>query len=121
VAAAALVADGTLATTDRPYHPLIHKMMIAAVAPDGTPLAVGHHHPASGTTGIGGIGALPVSRRRDLAAAVMTALATHARDHGLLTAFLACAEEAVAGICSRPGFRRAGVILAGPEVSGCTG
>lgn len=105
-----LVADGTVETT-RPTLRAGHKTLIAAVAPDGTPLAVGHHHPANGTTEIGGIGTLPTVRRQGLAAAVTTALATHARAHGVHTVFLAYAEDAVARIYARLGFRPADTTL----------
>ncbi|MFF7474161.1 GNAT family N-acetyltransferase [Streptomyces sp. NPDC008092] len=105
-AAEQLVADGTVATT-RPAIHAGHKTLLAALAPDGTPLAVGHYHPANGTTEIGGIGTLPTARRQGLAAAVTAALAGHARDHGVSTVFLAYAEDAVARIYSRLGFRPA--------------
>ncbi|MFJ9305730.1 hypothetical protein [Streptomyces cyaneofuscatus] len=35
---------------------------MAALAPDGTPLAAGHAPPAAGTTEIGGVGTLPNHR-----------------------------------------------------------
>lgn len=106
VVAEELTQDGTVATT-RPAIRAGHKTLIAALASDGTPLAVGHYHPANGTTEIGGIGTLPVARRQGLAAAVTAALASHARNHGVSTVFLAYAEDAVARIYSRLGFRPA--------------
>jgi ribosomal protein S18 acetylase RimI-like enzyme len=105
-----LAADGTVEAT-RPALRAGHKTLIAAFAPDGTPLAVGHYHPADGTTEIGGIGTLPTARRQGLAAAVTAALAAHARDHGVDTVFLAYAEHAVARIYARLGFRPAGTTL----------
>ncbi|OEJ23689.1 GNAT family N-acetyltransferase [Streptomyces agglomeratus] len=105
-----LTADGTAATI-RPSLDAGHKTLVAAFAPDGTPLAAGHYHPASGATEIGGIGTLPAARRQGLGAAVMVALATHARDNGVRTVFLAYAEEAVARIYARLGFRPAGTTL----------
>ncbi|PAZ15243.1 GNAT family N-acetyltransferase [Streptomyces sp. SA15] len=110
VAAGELTEDGTVATV-RPTIRAGHKTLIAALASDGTPLAVGHYHPAGGTTEIGGIGTLPIARRQGLAAAVTAALVSHARDHGVSTVFLAYAEDAVAGIYSRLGFRSAGSTL----------
>ncbi|GAA2105139.1 GNAT family N-acetyltransferase [Actinomadura alba] len=110
VAAEKLTADGTVATT-RPSLRAGHKTLVAAFAPDGTPLAAGHYHPANGTTEIGGIGTLPTARRQGLGVAVMAALAAHARDHGVHTVFLAYAEEAVARIYARLGFRPAGTTL----------
>ncbi|WP_216586804.1 GNAT family N-acetyltransferase [Streptomyces brasiliscabiei] len=105
-----LIADGTVATV-RPALRAGHKVLVAAVAPDGTPLAVGHYHPADGTTEIGGIGTLPSARRQGLAAAVTAALVDHARDHGVRTVFLAYAEDAVARVYLRLGFRPAGRTL----------
>ncbi|MFE3329487.1 GNAT family N-acetyltransferase [Streptomyces sp. NPDC059176] len=94
-------------TSVRPTISAGHKTIIAALGSDGTPLAVGHYHPAHGTTEIGGIGTLPTARRRGLAAAVTTALVNHARDHGVNTIFLAYAEDVVARIYARLGFRPA--------------
>ncbi|MFD3583248.1 GNAT family N-acetyltransferase [Streptomyces sp. NPDC058683] len=110
VAAAELTEDGTVAAV-RPTIRAGRKTLIAALASDGTPLAVGHYHPAGGTTEIGGIGTLPVARRQGLAAAVTAALISHARDHGVSTVFLAYADDAVARIYSRLGFRPAGSTL----------
>ncbi|MEU9337291.1 GNAT family N-acetyltransferase [Streptomyces sp. NPDC048290] len=101
-----LVADGTVAAI-RPAIQAGHKTLIAALAPDGTPLAVGHYHPAIGATEVGGVGTLPTARRQGLGAAVTVALAQHARDHGVHTVFLAYAEDAVARIYARLGFRAA--------------
>ncbi|WP_327138587.1 GNAT family N-acetyltransferase (plasmid) [Streptomyces sp. NBC_01340] len=106
VVAEELAQDGTVATI-RPAIRAGHKTLIAALASDDTPLAVGHYHPANGTTEIGGIGTLPVARRQGLAAAVTAALVSHARNHGVSTVFLAYAEDAVAHIYSRLGFRPA--------------
>lgn len=105
-----LVADGTVETI-RPTLLTGHKVLAAAFAPDGTPLAAGHYHPARGITEIGGIGTLPTARRQGLGAAVMAALATHAREHGVHTVFLAYAEAVVARIYARLGFRPAGTTL----------
>lgn len=106
VVADELTKDGTV-TSIRPAIRAGHKMIIAALAPDGTPLAVGHYHPAHGTTEIGGIGTLPTARRQGLAAAITRALVNHARDHGVSTVFLAYAEDAVARLYARLGFRPA--------------
>ncbi|UXY31699.1 GNAT family N-acetyltransferase [Streptomyces sp. HUAS TT20] len=105
-----LIADGTVETI-RPSIRAGHKRLVAALVPDGTPLAAGHYHPAGGTTEIGGVGTLPTARRQGLAAAVTAALATHARDHGVHTVFLAYAEDTVARIYARLGFRPADITL----------
>ncbi|MFI5796188.1 GNAT family N-acetyltransferase [Streptomyces sp. NPDC051677] len=105
-----LTEDGTVATA-RPTIRAGHKTLVAALAPDGTPLATGHYHPATGATEIGGVCALPSARRQGLAAAVTAALTAHARDHGVDTIFLAYAKETVARIYARLGFRPAGTTL----------
>ncbi|GHG99508.1 hypothetical protein GCM10018780_26280 [Streptomyces lanatus] len=105
-----LAADGTVAAV-RPTIRAGHKVLVAALAPDGTPLAVGHYHPADGTTEIGGVGTLPLARRQGLAAAVTAALVVHAREHGVRTVFLAYAEDTVARIYARLGFRPADTTL----------
>jgi ribosomal protein S18 acetylase RimI-like enzyme len=110
VVADELTKDGTV-TSIRPAIRAGHKTIIAALASNGTPLAVGHYHPAHGTTEIGGIGTLPTARRQGLAAAITTALVNHARDHGVSTIFLAYAEDTVARIYARLGFRPAASTL----------
>ena len=105
-----VTADGTVDSV-RPTIRAGHKTLVAALASDGTPLAAGHYHPADGTTEIGGVGTLPTARRQGLAAAVTAALATHARDHGVRTVFLAYAQDSVARLYSRLGFRPAEVTL----------
>ncbi|MFJ8719578.1 GNAT family N-acetyltransferase [Streptomyces violaceus] len=105
-AAEELAADGTVEVVGLTIR-AGRKALIAALAADGTPLAVGHYHPAGGTTEIGGVGTLPTSRRQGLAAAVTAALAVHARSHGVRTVFLAYAEDTVARIYARLGFRPA--------------
>ncbi|MFJ3310026.1 GNAT family N-acetyltransferase [Streptomyces sp. NPDC086549] len=105
-----LMADGTVETT-RPAIRAGHKTLVAALAPDGVPLAAGHYHPAHGTTEIGGVCTLPTARRQGLAAAVTAALVTHAHRHGVRTVFLAYADSTVARIYARLGFRPAGSTL----------
>jgi N-acetylglutamate synthase-like GNAT family acetyltransferase len=55
-----------------------------------------------------GVATLPAARRRGLGAAVTVALARHALDHGAVTVFLSAAEEDVARVYARVGFRRVG-------------
>jgi GNAT superfamily N-acetyltransferase len=105
-----LTEDGTVAMV-RPTIRAGHKTLVAALAADGVPLAVGHYHPATGATEIGGVGTLPSARRQGLAAAVTAALAAHAREHDVDTVFLAYAQESVARIYARLGFRPAGTTL----------
>ncbi|MEU6218391.1 GNAT family N-acetyltransferase [Streptomyces sp. NPDC047022] len=108
--AAGLTEDGTVESI-RPTLRTGHKTLIAALSADGTPLAAGHYHPAADATEIGGVGTLPTARRQGLAPAVTAALAEHAREHGVSTVFLAYAQEAVARIYARLGFRPAGTTL----------
>ncbi|WP_415925766.1 GNAT family N-acetyltransferase [Streptomyces scabiei] len=105
-----LTADGTMAAVRRALR-AGHKTLVAALAPDGSPLATGHCHPAAGATEIGGVGTLASARRQGLAAAVTTALATHARAHGVQTVFLAYAKETVARLYAGLGFQPAGTTL----------
>lgn len=105
-----LTMDGTVATV-RPSLRAGLKTLVAALDPDDTPLAVGHYHPADGTTEIGGIGTLPTARRQGLAAAVTAALVAHARDRDVSTVFLAYAQDTVARIYTRLGFRPADCTL----------
>lgn len=55
-----------------------------------------------------GVATLPSARRQGLGAAVTAILAGHALDHGVQTVFLSAAEEAVARMYARIGFRRIG-------------
>nr|WP_240929743.1 GNAT family N-acetyltransferase [Streptomyces coryli] len=54
---------------------------------------------------------MPSARRRGLGAAVTVALVEHARECGVRTVFLAYAQDAVARIYARLGFRAAGATL----------
>ncbi|MFJ2738694.1 GNAT family N-acetyltransferase [Streptomyces sp. NPDC087440] len=110
VVAGRIEGDGT-ADAVRPSLRTGHKVLVAALAPDGTPLAAGHYHPAADATEIGGVGTLPTARRQGLGAAVTVALAAHAREHGVRTVFLAYADETIARIYARLGFRPADTTL----------
>ena len=55
-----------------------------------------------------GVGVLPSHRRRGLAAALTSALARHALDHGVETVFCGAQDDDVARIYARLGFRRVG-------------
>ena len=75
------------------------------------PLAAGSYQLADGTAEITGIGVLPASRRRGLAAGVTHALAAHARASGARTVFLSATDATVARIYTRLGFRRIGTTM----------
>jgi ribosomal protein S18 acetylase RimI-like enzyme len=85
-------------------------VLATASGPNG-PLAAGSYQLAGGTAEITGIGVLPASRRRGIAAAVTRALAADALDHGARTVFLSATDAAVARIYARLGFREIGTSL----------
>jgi ribosomal protein S18 acetylase RimI-like enzyme len=85
-------------------------VLATASGPNG-PLAAGSYQLAGGTAEITGIGVLPASRRRGLAAAVTRALAADALAHGARTVFLSATDADVARIYARLGFREVGTSL----------
>jgi ribosomal protein S18 acetylase RimI-like enzyme len=84
-------------------------VLATASGPNG-PLASGSYQHAAGVAEITGIGVLPVSRRRGLAAAVTHALAAHAMAHAP-TVFLSAADSGAARIYTRLGFREIGTAM----------
>ncbi|MFD8322162.1 GNAT family N-acetyltransferase [Kitasatospora purpeofusca] len=78
---------------------------LAAAFGDGTALCAGQHNPVGEVTEVAGVGTLPSARRRGLAQAVTAALVAHARAGGARTVFLSAADEDVARIYRRAGFR----------------
>ncbi len=85
-------------------------VLVTASGPNG-PLASGSYQLVDGIAEITGVGVLPASRRRGLGAAVTRALAADALARGASTVFLSAADEAVARIYSRLGFRHAGTAM----------
>jgi predicted GNAT family acetyltransferase len=81
-------------------------MAVAQVA--GAPVAVGSHQPVGVVTEIAGVGTLPAFRRRGIAAAVTSALAHAALRRGVRVVFLSAADEQVARVYARAGFRHLG-------------
>ncbi|MER7708825.1 GNAT family N-acetyltransferase [Kitasatospora sp. NPDC097605] len=79
--------------------------VLAAAFEGGTPLCAGQHNPVGPVTEVAGVGTLPSARRRGLGQAVTAALVAHARAHGVRTVFLSAADEDVARIYRRAGFR----------------
>ena len=55
-----------------------------------------------------GVGTLPAARRRGIAAAVTGRLVEHARERGADIVFLSAADDGVARLYERLGFRRIG-------------
>lgn len=85
-------------------------VLAAAFDADG-PIAAGSCQTAGGVAEITGVGVLPAHRRSGLGAAVTAALAADAVRRGVGTVFLSAAEDAVARIYVRIGFRRIGTAM----------
>jgi ribosomal protein S18 acetylase RimI-like enzyme len=85
-------------------------VLAAARGPNG-PLAAGSYQIADGVAEITGVGVLPASRRRGLAAAVTHALAADALAHGASMVFLSASDQTVARIYARLGFREIGTAM----------
>ncbi|MGW3232827.1 GNAT family N-acetyltransferase [Kitasatospora sp. NPDC001095] len=101
--AAKLTADGT---AERIAGRIAAGATVLAVAvEDGTALCAGQHNPVGPVTEVAGVGTLPSARRRGLGLAVTAALVAHARANGVRTVFLSAADEDVARIYRRIGFR----------------
>jgi ribosomal protein S18 acetylase RimI-like enzyme len=77
------------------------------------PLGVGSHQPVGNVSEIIGVGTLPAARRRGIGAAVTGRLVEHARERGADIVFLSAADDAVAGLYERLGFRRVGTACFG--------
>jgi ribosomal protein S18 acetylase RimI-like enzyme len=85
-------------------------VMAAAHDAEG-PLAVGSHLPVGAVTEVAGVGTLPAARRRGLAAAVTSELVRRALGGGAEIVFLSAADDDVARLYSRLGFRRLATAL----------
>jgi ribosomal protein S18 acetylase RimI-like enzyme len=93
---------------------LRRRLTVMAVAEDATgPVAAGSHQPAGDVTEVMGVGTLPSARRRGAGAAVTGRLAADAREHGADLVFLSAADDAVARLYGRLGFRRLGTACFG--------
>jgi ribosomal protein S18 acetylase RimI-like enzyme len=80
---------------------------VTAVLEDDGPIAVGTLRPLGRTAEIVAVATLPAARRRGLAAAITAALVAHALAQGIETVFLSAADDDVARVYERLGFRRA--------------
>ncbi|MFI9332732.1 GNAT family N-acetyltransferase [Kitasatospora sp. NPDC052868] len=103
VAAEKSVADGTVARIAGRIT--AGSTVLAAALQDGAALCAGQHNPVGAVTEVAGVGTLPSARRRGLGLAVTAALVAHARANGVRTVFLSAADEDVARIYRRVGFR----------------
>lgn len=68
-------------------------------------LCAGQYNPVGTVAEVVGVGTLPSARRQGLGLAVTAALVAHARANGVRTLFLSAADEDVARIYRRLGFR----------------
>ncbi|MDG4765395.1 GNAT family N-acetyltransferase [Solwaraspora sp. WMMD406] len=120
---ATATADPTPSTSDPSGDPIEQERLtvgsgaraiaLGSLTGDGTadlaaPVATGAANRVDDVAEIVGVGTLPAARRRGLGAAVTTALARHALDHGVALVFLAAGDDNAAVIYHRLGFRRVG-------------
>ncbi|MFJ8624054.1 GNAT family N-acetyltransferase [Kitasatospora sp. NPDC093550] len=100
---AALQAEGGVARIARRITDGI--TVLAAALSGDSALCAGQYIPVGPVAEVVGVGTLPVARRQGLGLAVTAALVAHARAHGARTVFLSAADEDVARIYRRAGFR----------------
>ena len=87
-------------------------MAVGEDAVDG-PLGAGSHQPVGAVTEVTAVGTLPAARRRGIGAAVTGRLVEHAREGGAELVFLSAADDGVARMYERLGFRRIGTACFG--------
>ncbi|MEV7599981.1 GNAT family N-acetyltransferase [Kitasatospora sp. NPDC089797] len=103
LSAATLTAEGAVA---RVAGRITDGVSALAAALDGDEvLCSGQHNPVGPVSEVVGVGTLPSARRRGLGLAVTAALVAHARANDVRTVFLSAADEDVARIYRRAGFR----------------
>lgn len=86
---------------------------VAVVGPaQGRPVCAGMHQPVGDVTEIVGVSTLPHERGRGWAGAVTSTLVADAVARGVRTVFLSAADDAVARVYERVGFRDVGVVCA---------
>jgi ribosomal protein S18 acetylase RimI-like enzyme len=79
----------------------------------GGPLGAGSHQPVGDVSEVVGVGTLPSVWRRGIGAAVTGRLVEHAHERGARLVFLSAADDAVARMYERLGFRRVGTACFG--------
>ncbi|GHF80281.1 hypothetical protein GCM10018790_67630 [Kitasatospora xanthocidica] len=100
---AGLAADGAVA---RIAQRITDGVTVQAAALEGgSVLCAGQYNPVGPVGEVVGVGTLPTARRRGLGLAVTAVLVAHARANGVGTVFLSAADEDVARIYRRAGFR----------------
>ncbi len=87
-------------------------MAVAESEEDGA-VAAGSHQPVADVSEVMGVGTVPSARRRGIGAAVTGRLVEHARERGAGLVFLSAADEDVARMYERLGFRRIGTACFG--------
>jgi ribosomal protein S18 acetylase RimI-like enzyme len=113
VGTAGPVERDALSEAEATSTPFVRRMLheghiVKGAAWDDTgPLAGGSAIPRGEVAEIAGIGTLPVARRRGIGAAVTAVLVDACVKLGVTTIFLSAADDAVARIYERAGFRRA--------------
>ncbi|MFC8721426.1 GNAT family N-acetyltransferase [Kitasatospora sp. NPDC057198] len=86
-------------------------VLVAALGPDGEPVASGCHQPVGEVSEVVAVATLPALRRQGLARLVTSRLVEHARSSGVRTVFLSASDDAVARIYEGVGFRRIATAL----------
>lgn len=99
--------DDELAVRLRRARQGLSVTVLAESTMDG-PLASGQYQRVGEAAEIVGVATLPAARRRGLGAAVTSALAEHAVNHGVDLVFLSAGSNEVARIYESVGFRRVG-------------
>jgi GNAT superfamily N-acetyltransferase len=90
-------------------------MAVAEHEVDGA-VGAGSHQPVGDVSEVMGVGTLPSARRRGIGAAVTGRLVEHARERGAGLVFLSAADDDVARMYERLGFRRIGTACFGRAV-----
>jgi GNAT superfamily N-acetyltransferase len=90
-------------------------MAVAESEEEGA-LGAGSHQPVGDVSEVMGVGTLPSARRRGIGAAVTGRLVEHARERGADLVFLSAADDDVARMYERLGFRRIGTACFGRAI-----
>jgi ribosomal protein S18 acetylase RimI-like enzyme len=87
--------------------------MAVAESDTAGPLGAGSHQLVGAAAEVTGVGTLPSARRRGIGAAVTGRLVQNARERGAEVVYLSAADEHVARLYARLGFRRVGTACFG--------
>jgi ribosomal protein S18 acetylase RimI-like enzyme len=87
--------------------------MAVAERDAGGPVGAGSHQPVGDVSEVTAVGTLPVERRRGIGAAITGRLVEDARERGAEVVFLSAADDEVARLYGRLGFRRIGTTCFG--------